>query len=149
VAGVARERPGGDAWPARGGGSPEPRRKSAGDLDLGLWCTVLSAVSSYTKLRSSRIYLGQKGGGSGDHDGAPWTAADGRPRHTAATALIAPGARKKERRPLSHIDVKLPAKKGALEERWRGRSMSLGSSLGGGGSPVRLGPEAREGDPLT
>jgi hypothetical protein len=63
---------------------------------LGLWCTVLSVVSSYTKLRSSRTYLDQKGGGSGDHDGAPWPAADGRPRHTTAMALTTPGARERK-----------------------------------------------------
>jgi hypothetical protein len=44
-------------------------------------------VSSYAKLRSSRTYPDQKGGVSGDHDGAPWPAADDRLRHTAATAL--------------------------------------------------------------
>jgi hypothetical protein len=55
----------------------------------------------------------------------------------------------KERRPLPHLDAKLLAKKGASEEPWRGSSTPTGSSSGGGGSPVRLGPEAREGGPVT
>jgi hypothetical protein len=87
---------GGGAWPARGGGPPGSRRKFAGDLDLRLWCTVLSAVSSYAKLRSSRTYTGQKGGGTGDLDGAPWPAADDRPRHTAAMAFNCSVCRKKK-----------------------------------------------------
>jgi hypothetical protein len=55
----------------------------------------------------------------------------------------------KERRPLPHLDAKLLAKKRASEELWRGRSTPTGSSSGGGESPVRLGPEAGEGGPVT
>jgi hypothetical protein len=69
---------------------------AGGGLDLELWCTVLSAVSSYAKLRSSRTYPDQKGGVSGDHDSAPWPVVDSRLRHTAATTLTAPGARKRK-----------------------------------------------------
>jgi hypothetical protein len=58
-------------------------------LDLELRCTIFSAVSTYTILRSSRTYQGGLGGGSGDHNGAPWPAADGRPRHMVVTVLIA------------------------------------------------------------
>jgi hypothetical protein len=87
---------GGGETAGAGGGAAVERRRLTGDLDLGLWCTVFSAVSSYVKLRSSRTYPDQKGGVSGDHDGAPWPAADGRPRHTAATVLTARGARKRK-----------------------------------------------------
>jgi hypothetical protein len=37
-------------------------------LDLELWCTVSNAVSTYVKLKSTRTYPVQKGGGSGDLD---------------------------------------------------------------------------------
>jgi hypothetical protein len=72
------------------------RSRWRSSLDLELRCTILSAVSTYMMLRSSQTYRGGLGGGSGNHDDAPWPVADGRPRHMAATALIAPGARKKK-----------------------------------------------------
>jgi hypothetical protein len=50
---------------------------------------------------------------------------------------------------LPHLDAKLMAKKGASKERWRGRLTLTGSSSGDGGSQVRLGPETREGGPVT
>jgi hypothetical protein len=51
-----------------GGARRRLARGSPALLDLELRCTVLSEVSTYVKLRSSRTYLGQKGGGSSDLD---------------------------------------------------------------------------------
>jgi hypothetical protein len=55
-----------------GGEAAGARRRLAGGspalLDLKLRYTVLNVVSTYMKLRSSRTYPVQKGGGSGDLD---------------------------------------------------------------------------------